>query len=383
MNELNSKFDDIRPYDDFEVPVVIDELIADPDLEKFITSLFRNFDYQFFITELKKVVTIFQFQSIFASAAVRSIVRNSIQNLTFSGIDKLDKNNQYLFITNHRDIILDSSLMNLLLFEHGFNTTQTAIGDNLYVTPLVTRLLRLNKSFTVKRNIQPRAFYEYSQLLSEYINYVLHQRKESVWIAQREGRAKDGNEQTQLGLLKMLFMFHKDSMQEALSTLNIIPVSISYEYDPCDVMKATELYCKSHELIFSKTPEKDFKSMMQGVLGPKGNVHFSFCNKIEEINSGDQLNSNYNNTLKNLAQLIDYQIHTNYKLWKSNYIAHDILLHSKQFSDLYSPSEKEAFISYIEERTKEISSNFNKPDFQNILITMYANPAINYLKSLS
>jgi hypothetical protein len=374
-------FEDIRPYYNEEVPAAIADLIADPQLKPFFTGLFPIFKFDKFTRQLKMVKSIYDFQSVFAYQALKYIIKNSIKKFTISGIDKLDTKKAYLFITNHRDIVLDSSLMNFSLFENGHNTSQTAIGDNLYVSSIITHFLKLNKSFTVKRNIQPKAFYDYSKTLSAYISHVLKERQESVWIAQREGRAKDGNDKTQHGLLKMLMMDIEKSSKEAFFDLNVIPVAISYEYDPCDVMKAIELYMADHELHFEKTADKDFKSMMQGIMGYKGNVHVAFGDALSENSDSGSQDMAYNDWVKTVAEKIDNQIYNLYRLWKSNYIAYDLLNKSIQFADKYSRTEKEEFIKYLNSRTEMVPEHLDRAEILSVLLNMYANPVKNHLEN--
>jgi hypothetical protein len=379
MELQNEGFDEIRPYFDEEVHAAIENLIADQQLKPFFTSYFPIFKFDRFTNQLKKVNSIYDFQSVFAYQALKYIIKNSIKRLTSDGLDKLDTKKTYLFITNHRDIVLDSSLLNFTLFENGHNTSQTAIGDNLYVSPIITHFLKLNKSFTVKRNIQPRAFYDYSKTLSAYISYVIKERHESVWIAQREGRAKDGNDKTQHGLLKMLMMNFEKSEKESFFDLNVIPVAISYEYDPCDYLKATELYMSDHELPFEKTSDKDFKSMMQGIMGYKGNVHIAFGDALKEDDNNDNTELSYNDWVKTIAEKIDRHVHKNYHLWKTNYMAYDILHRTKKFSGKYTTSEKDKFLEYLQNRTEMVPEHLDKAEIMIILLNMYANPVKNYL----
>jgi hypothetical protein len=374
-------FEDIRPYYDEEVPAAIAGLIADPQLKPFFTGLFPIFKFDRFTRQLKTVKSIYDFQSVFAYQALKYIIKNSIKKFTISGIEKLDTEKAYLFITNHRDIVLDSSLMNFSLFENKHNTSQTAIGDNLFVSPIITHLLKLNKSFTVKRNIQPRAFYDYSITLSAYISHVLNKRHESVWIAQREGRAKDGNDKTQHGLLKMLMMSIEKTEKESFFDLNVIPVAISYEYDPCDFLKAAELYMADHELPYEKTTEKDFKSMMQGIMGFKGNVHIGFGDTLSENDFSDTTELAYNDWVKAVAEMIDHQIYSLYQLWKTNYMAYDILHKSKLFADKYSAKDKEEFIKYLNSRAEMVPEHLDRAEILNILLSMYANPVKNHLEN--
>ena len=381
MELQHYSFEDIRPYYDEEVPAAIADLIADAQLKPFFSNLFPIFKFDRFTRQLKSVKSIYDFQSVFAYQALKYIIKNSIRKFTVSGIDNLNTENSYLFITNHRDIVLDSSLMNFALFEKGHNTSQTAIGDNLYVSSIITHFLKLNKSFTVKRNIQPKAFYDYSKTLSAYISHVLKERHESVWIAQREGRAKDGNDKTQHGLLKMLMMDIEKSTKEAFFDLNVIPVAISYEYDPCDIMKATELYMADHELQYEKTPEKDFNSMMQGIMGFKGNVHVAFGEALSEDGNPATSELPYNDWVKGVAEKIDRQIYSHYKLWKSNYMAYDILRNGNTFSNKYSSKEKEEFINLINKRTEAVPEHLDRAEIMAILLNIYANPVKNFLEN--
>ncbi len=381
MQSPHYSFDEIRPYYDEEVPAAVANLIADPQLKSFFAGLLRDFDLGKFISQLKQVHTIFDFQSMFAYAALKYILKNSVCNFTTSGLEKLRTEKVYLFISNHRDIVLDPSLLNFVLFEKGHNTSQTAIGDNLFVSPIVTHLLKLNKSFTVKRNIQPRAFYEYSKTLSAYINHVINERHESVWIAQREGRAKDGNDKTQQGLLKMLMMNIQKTRKESFFHLNVIPVAISYEYDPCDFMKATELYMTDHELPFERTTDMDFKSMMQGIMGYKGNVHIAFGDALREVANPENEELVYNDWVKAVAENIDRQVHHLYQLWKSNYMAYDLLNKTQQFADKYSVAEKTEFQDYLQSRTEKVPENLDRAEIMTILLNMYANPVKNHLEN--
>ena len=382
MNENNYDFDSIRPYEDDEVPGAIADLIADEKYEAFFKNMFPIFDYKKFINQLKYVKSIYEFQSIFAYSAVKFIIKKSIHKLSSSGLDNLDIKTPCLFISNHRDIVLDSSLMNFVLFEKGHNTSQTAIGDNLYVSSMITHLLKLNKSFTVKRNVQPRAFYDYSKALSAYIAHVIKNRKESIWIAQREGRAKDGNDKTQYSLLKMLMMNFEKSDKKSFFDLNVIPVAVSYEYDPCDYLKAIELYMADHELPYEKTPEKDLKSMLQGIMGFKGNVHVAFGDALKDetiLENGEFI---FNDWVKSIAEKIDKQIYSNYYLWNSNYIAFDIVNKSKRFADRYTELEKKAFKEYLNKRIEMIPENIDTAEIRSILLSMYSNPVKNRFDNL-
>jgi 1-acyl-sn-glycerol-3-phosphate acyltransferase len=380
MEIQNTGFDEIRPYYDSEVNGAIRHLIADPQLRPFFTNLFPIFKFDRFTRQLKTVKSIYDFQSVFAYQALKYIIKNSIKKFSSEGVEKLDTKKAYLFITNHRDIVLDSSLLNFTLFENGHNTSQTAIGDNLFVSPIITHFLKLNKSFTVRRNVQPRAFYDYSKALSAYIRHVIKEKHESVWIAQREGRAKDGNDKTQHGLLKMLMMSIDKSEKELFYDMNVIPAAISYEYDPCDYLKATELYMTDHEMHYEKTADKDFKSMMQGIMGYKGNVHISFGEALTDDDKIDNSELSYNDWVKAVAEKIDRHIHTHYRLWKSNYVAYDVLHKTKKFADKYSHKDKTEILGYLQSRTEMVPENLDRLEIMTILLTMYSNPVRNQLE---
>ena len=302
-----------------------------------------------------------------------------MDSLTCSGIDRVEKKQPYIFITNHRDIVLDSSFLNMLLFKYGYNTTQVAIGGNLLISPMITNLVRINKSFIVKRNIPPRELYEYSKLLSSYIAHTLSERKESVWIAQREGRSKDGSDKTQYSLLKMLAMSYEGEERDIFMKMNIFPVAVSYEYDPCDMFKAIELFSAANGGPYAKTKEADFQSMITGILGYKGRVEVSFSNPLTDKDF-DALNELHSNDfLKGLASIIDNRIYSAYKLWDTNFIAYDLLNGSAVFSDRYTVESKEKFINYLKEKSNKLEEFYPKRDLLNLMLNMYANPIKNKL----
>jgi 1-acyl-sn-glycerol-3-phosphate acyltransferase len=380
MELPNKEFDEIRPYYDSEVSEAIADLVADRQLRPFFINLFPIFKFEKFVKQLKTVKSIYDFQSVFAYPALKYIIKNSIKKLTCDGLEKLDTGENYLLISNHRDIVLDPSLMNFVMFEKGHNTMQTAIGDNLYVSSIVTHFLKLNKSFTVKRNVQPRAFYDYSKTLSAYIRHVVKEKHESVWIAQREGRAKDGNDRTQLGLLKMLMMSIEKSEKETFFDLNVIPVAISYEYDPCDFLKAIELYMADHELPYEKTTDKDLKSMLQGIIDYKGKVHISFGDALKDNSDLSNPELSYNDWVRLVAENIDKFIHTHYHLFKTNLMAYDMLYKTRKFAKKYSINEKVKFTEYLQSRVDMVPEHVDQAEIMTILLTMYSNPVKNQLE---
>ncbi len=376
---MQNEYDKLRPYYDEEVNNAIGELIKDPEFAIFIRHLMQGQDRKEVYNMLKGITSIEEFQRVFVQPVLDRIIKNSMDGLTCSGIDRVDKKKAYIFITNHRDIVLDSSLLNLLLFKQGYNTTQVAIGGNLLISPMITNLVRINKSFIVKRNIPPRELYEYSKLLSSYIAYTLSERNESVWIAQREGRSKDGSDKTQYSLLKMLAMSHEGEERDIFMKMNIFPVALSYEYDPCDIFKAVELFLIANSGSFKKTKEGDFQSMITGILGYKGRVEISFSSPLTS-NDFDKLNDFHGNDfLKGLAGIIDNRIYCAYKLWDTNYIAYDLLNGTAVFSEKYSEESKEKFIDYLKEKSDKLDEVYPKRDILNLMLNMYANPIKNKL----
>ncbi|HPB24714.1 MAG TPA: acyltransferase, partial [Bacteroidales bacterium] len=256
---------------------------------------------------------------------------------------------------------------------------QVAIGGNLLISPMITNLVRINKSFIVKRNIPPRELYEYSKLLSTYIAHTLSERKESVWIAQREGRSKDGSDKTQYSLLKMLAMSYEGEERDIFMKMNIFPVAVSYEYDPCDMFKAIELFSAANGGPYAKTKEADFQSMITGILGYKGRVEVSFSNPLTDKDF-DTLNELHGNDfLKGLASIIDNRIYSAYKLWDTNFIAYDLLNGSAVFSDRYTVESKEKFINYLKEKSNKLDEFYPKRDLLNLILNMYSNPIKNKL----
>ena len=304
--------------------------------------------------------------------SVSRLLEKSAEGFTQSGFDKLSSDSSYLYLSNHRDIVLDTSLLNMTLIDHGLVTTASAIGDNLVQRDFLMELSKLNRNFLVLRNQSPREMLMSSKLLSEYIKHLLVS-KRSVWVAQREGRTKDGLDKTQQGVLKMITMARgKKPLMEYLKELNVIAVSISYEYDPTDILKVPELIAKQENLPYIKTENEDFNSILKGALGNKKNIHIaaaplldSIYKEIEEADISD------NDKLQAYAAAIDESIWRNYKLWPSNYIAYDLFNKSSTYSEYYDEKELRHF-----ERRLEVRVNTKNQKEVDSFLLMYANPVI-------
>jgi len=371
------KFDSIRPFYDTEVNDALSDVIQHPMMKALMNFSFPDVADEVWKEQLKRTHSIRDFQCNFIYQSVRKILEKSSEGLTTSGFEHLEKNTSYLFISNHRDILLDTTLLNATLFEHGLVMTASAIGDNLVKKSFLKILAKLNRNFLVLRGLSPREMLQSSKLLSEYIKQLLLHENRSVWIAQREGRTKDGNDATNPGVLKMLGMASEDkNVMEYFKKIKIIPVSISYEYDPTDVLKMPQLMAEANNEIYVKEKNEDFQNILSGVLGQKKRIHIHIGKVIDsEIDTIVATEDNSNKQVLALAQAIDDAILTNYKLWPTNFIAYDILHKTNQYSHLYTENEKSLF-----ERRLEMRIDHDNPVLLEGFLSMYSNPVVNKLK---
>lgn len=376
VNDQQLDFESIRPYEDHEIQTVFNRLKNEQSFLTLLGFLYPHLPATHFMDKLMHMTSIQQFQKEVISAYVKEVINATTKGVTLEGLDKLDPAASYLFISNHRDIVLDPAILNVLLVENGFNTTEIAIGDNLLIFPWITDLVKLNRTFIVKRNLPVKQMMESSRMLSSYIRYTLNTKKHSIWIAQREGRSKDGNDRTQVSLLKMLNISGENALIDNFKALRIVPVSISYEYDPCDYLKALEFQQKRDNPNYQKTKDDDLRHMGTGLRGRKGRVHFSFGQPlIEELDPISAL------TVKNdqytaLAEVIDKHVHKNYRLWPGNYIAWDILNGFDEHRSHYSEAEKSVFLEYINDHVNRARGG-DKEFIFHTLLEMYANPLAN------
>lgn len=370
-------FENIRAYRDDEYQSIIKKLLEVEVLMETIHSYLPELTMDEIKEKLLSFSTIQQFQSEMVCWVIDRILTTSSDGITFKGITELNPNISNLFISNHRDIVLDSALINYALNGRKKNTSEIAIGSNLLSLPWVKDLVRLNKSFIVRRNVPKQEVIEASKNLSAYINYTLKEKKQDIWIAQREGRAKDGFDKTTPGLLKMFGMCSNGNLLEHLLSLYITPVAISYEYDPCDYLKIPELLKKHQGKEYIKAPNEDNQHMVLGIKGYKGKIHIHFGRPInDEIEHLAHI-TNKNELLKQIAEIIDKRIYTNYHLFPTNYIAYDWLNESNTFENQYTKEEKTKFESYTVKRLE----NFKGNDLaKEIFLKMYANPVMNKLK---
>ena len=375
-------FDDIRPFDDSEVKHYLGLLLEDENFENILKFVFKD---QSKVDQAKfaiaNISTVKDLQLKFMYRLIEDLIlKKSTDGLSSSGLDRLDKNTSYLFISNHRDIILDSAIMNFLIVLEGMNTTEIAIGNNLLIEKWIEYAVKLNRAFVVRRNLPVRELLMASKKLSEYIRRDITLKNTSVWIAQREGRTKDGNDKTQQALLKMLNLSNTKEVCDGFKELKIVPLSISYEIEPCGLSKVAELYKKQTEG-FEKTQEDDLRSMGEGLIRPKGRVHFGFG---EPINARlDQIGNDepIQNQIEKIAEIIDDQIYNNFKLWPNNYIAEDILNNTSNNLDQYTAAQFDHFAAMLDEAVQTIPGD--KAVIRNMFLQMYVNPIINKRKSLA
>ena len=373
-----ANFDDIRFYEDAEVNESLQHYVKHPMIRALLQFSFPELSWDEIEKRVLACNSIRDFQTSVIYYSVQKVLEKSSEGLNYSGFDELKSGEAYLFISNHRDIILDTSLLNCVLFETDLVMTASAIGDNLVKKPFLLALSKLNRNFLVKRGLGPREMLKSSQKLSEYISKLLLQDKRSVWMAQREGRTKDGSDHTQQGVLKMLAMAKEDqSIAEYFSKLKIVPVSISYEFDPTDVLKMPELLAKRMEQIYIKSANEDFNSILKGALGQKGRIHIKAGKPIsrEVLTELEEDSISVNDHLQRLSTFLDQAVHRNYKLWPSNYIAFDLLDGKNSFSCFYNDKEKRQF----ERRLKRRVDASNELAVNSYLL-MYANPVINQQK---
>ncbi|MBR2368781.1 MAG: 1-acyl-sn-glycerol-3-phosphate acyltransferase [Paludibacteraceae bacterium] len=370
------RFNEIRCYSDAEASFVISQIFARPEIKKILAYVLGEDYAEYFLRTLPEMKTIDDFQRIVIIPVLMAIEHKTCTSVTLNGSEKINKEKGALYLTNHRDIVLDSAFLNIHLYLKGFNTSQIGIGNNLLIQPWIEHAVRLNKSFIVRRNGSIKEQLLISKNLSEYIRYVITERKDAVWLAQREGRAKDSNDVTQSSIIKMLNMSSKLSFVESVNELNITPIAINYEFDACDFLKAKEFQLKRDNPQYKKSPMDDLLSMQTGLIAPKGRVSYNVCDPIVAPEEWNELTKNEQVSL--LTAEIDKRIHANYILYPNNYVAADLLTNSNKFSDKYTQKDEEKFIGYVDKQLNKV--DIPNPDFpflRHMIYTMYANPVLN------
>lgn len=368
-------FEEIRPYNDDEINPALHRLVGVPEFSKVLEYIFPERKKEDIITELKGIHSAIGFQRHFMHPLVNSIVRKTSKGLTYSGFDLLVPGTPYLFVSNHRDIVLDSAILQVLLFDNGHLSSEITFGSNLMSNPFIVDFGKINRMFTVYRGGNRMEMFRNSRTLSAYLRYTITQKRTSAWIAQRNGRTKDGNDKTETGLLKMFNISSCESFEESFSELNVVPLSISYEYEPCCALKVKETQVVSKGQAYQKAPNEDFMSILTGITSQKGRIHLSVCRPVNTFLDKTGETDVFNDKINNLASLMDAEIYRNYKLWPNNYIACDRLNNSRKYSEFYTPEDEVIFDQYV---SRELASlNLNTPEHLEILLKIYANPVVN------
>lgn len=388
MKEEMSSFDEIRPYDAGEMKQAFNDLLNDRQfslvLKGFAPWLPKGVRNGLLKLAFVGVKTPLDFQLRFMKPVVNYIIRKKCDGISFdeSALPR-DKSLRYTFVSNHRDIVLDSAFLDILLVKNGYPTTvEIGIGDNLLIYPWIKRLVRMNKAFVVRRSLTPHEMIKSSQLMSQYIHYAVNEKKENIWIAQREGRAKDSDDRTQESVLKMLAMGGKGNFAEQLSVLNIVPLTISYEFDPCDYLKAKEFQQKRDNPRYKKSRQDDLDNMRVGIFGFKGHVHYHCAAPVNTfMNELSAQNLPKNDFYRALAEQIDKQIHSHYRIYPNNYIALDKLNGNQEYATHYTQEDKIRFENYLAGQLAKIDlPNKDEEYLMERMLTMYANPLRNWLK---
>ena len=384
---IPEEFKDMRPYEPEELAAAYDELLADPTFRAVVGMVMPQIPAEALAPMMHGCKTILEFQYTFIRPLLDGVIKKCTTGLTndFSSLDLCKEKENYTYISNHRDIVLDSGLLDMVLFvEKGLNTVEIAIGDNLLIYPWIKTLVRLNRSFIVTRKGGIREILQSSMRLSAYMHYVIAEKRAPIWIAQREGRSKDSTDHTQESLLKMFTMGGEGTPAQRLISLNLAPLSISYEYDPCDWLKAMEFQFKRDNPEYKKSQADDLTNMKTGIFGYKGRVHYQAAECMNDFIAALPADMPKNDFFATVAQEIDRRIYTNYRLYPGNFVAIDLLQGGNAYADRYTAEERATFETYLAGQLKKIEMPGKDEEFlRTKILEMYANPALNQMKSMS
>ena len=369
-------FEDIAPYNDEEASAALAKIADHPNIPWISKYIFSNQPETYLRDILKNIHSVDEFQTLVMSRAIEWIVEKSVRNFSYDGVAKLQTvPGKFVAMSNHRDIILDPALTQIILHRNQMPLTEICVGDNLLKSKSIEGLIRSNRMIKVIRGISARELYLSSQVLSKYIRETVTSGKSSVWIAQRQGRTKDGIDITEQGLLKMLDMSGtKDFVQNFLD-LNIVPLSISYEYEPCDILKAREILISRTEK-YVKTENEDLQSIMLGIKQWKGNVHLNIGDPLTEEEIRQASYCDKNDRYQWIRHAVDRRVIGGYRLWNTNYIAYDLANHTFKYADRYTPEEVEAFTAYTEEQLNQVEPTLNREELRDIFLRIYGNPVM-------
>ncbi len=381
---IPKEFMDMRPFEPEELSAAYDSLLADPMFRTVVSTVMPQIPAEALGPMMHGCKSILEFQYTFIRPLLDGVIKKYTTGLThdLSSLGLSKENENYTYISNHRDIVLDSGLLDMVLYvENGLNTVEIAIGDNLLIYPWIKTLVRLNRSFIVTRKGGIREMMQSSIRLSSYMHYVINEKKAPVWIAQREGRSKDSTDHTQESLLKMFAMGGEGSPAERLIGLNLAPLAISYEYDPCDWLKAMEFQMKRDNPEHKKSQGDDLMNMKTGIFGYKGRVHYQTAECMNNFISELPSDMSKNDFYAAIAQEIDRRIYSNYHLYPGNFVAIDLLQGGNAHADRYTAGERTTFENYISGQLQKIEMPGKDETFlRTKILEMYANPALNQLR---
>ena len=368
------QFENTRPYNDSEIPAAVARIANSPFFGNIAHYLFPGGDVEALRQELIKVKTVKEFQQKYMLQAINSILRQTSTGLQYEGFEQLDPQRNYMFIANHRDILLDAAILQILLDRNGLDTSEITFGSNLMQGGLVIDIGKINKMFRIVRGGSVHDFYKNSLEVSSYMRYALLEKKQSVWIAQRNGRTKNGDDHTEIAVLKMFSISSNKNFIDNMAELNITPIVTSYEYEPCDFLKTQELYISQYQQYIKEVGE-DMNSILKGIIQPKGGICVCVTPTItaEELQFCDSFDKN--DKYAHLAQIIDQRVYSHYKLWKTNYIAYDLVEGGDKYAKKYTPEEKKNFEEYMNEGLKSLVGEAD--ELKSIFLNIYANPVRN------
>lgn len=374
---MEQNFDEIRPYTDAEIPAAAQRVANSPYLPAIVNYLFPGQKVEDFQQIFRNMHNVHDFQSTIMYPAIRSIIEKTSSGFSTSGFDTLHDNRKRMFISNHRDILLDAAILQTVLFDHHLDTSEITFGSNLMQGELVVDIGKMNKMFRIMRGGHIRDFYQNSMHVSSYMRYAVVEKQQSVWIAQRNGRTKDGDDKTDMAVLKMFALSSEKEFVDNLMELNITPMVVSYEYEPCDFMKTQEIFISRYQK-YEKEPGEDLNSILHGIKQFKGHIHFAIAPAItiDDLNFCDHFERN--KKFQHLAEIIDKRVYLNYKLWPTNYIAYELLNQTYRYKDQYTQEEMDQFVEYMEQGLSTLVGD--PSELREIFLGIYANPVVNYEK---
>ena len=380
--ETTFNFDDIRSFDNSEVRQTVEDLANDEHFQKSVTAISGGIPFETIAAIMRSCNTVREFQERVCYPIVTSLIKRCTDEVVLDISSIKNKEHAHIYISNHRDIVLDSALLSIKLLEQGLDTVEIAIGDNLLIYPWIRKFVRLNKAFIVKRGLAMRQQLEASMELSSYIHHTITQKKQSIWIAQREGRAKDSSDETQESVVKMLALGGEHDIRNSLSELDIIPLTISYEFDPCDFLKAKEMQMKRDDPSYKKEAKDDIQNMSIGISGKKGRIIYKTGESLNAMLANLPEEMSKPEMFKEITEYLTKEIHRNYTLYPCNYVACDLLNENDSFKSHYTADDKAQFTEYLNEQLAKIDLPNKDNDFlRKCILGMYMKPVINKMNA--